>query len=682
MNRISDPDQRCINTIRLLCVDMVEKAKSGHPGMPMGMASAAYVLWTKFLRHNPVDPSWPNRDRFILSAGHGSTLIYALLHLTGYDLSMEELQRFRQWNSKTPGHPEYGHTPGVEATTGPLGQGFGMAVGMAVAEAHLAACFNMPGLNLVDHRTYVIAGDGDLMEGLSSEAASLAGHLHLGKLIVLFDSNQVSLAGATSLCFTEDVGRRFEAYGWHVQHLGDGNNLSSIEGALQNAQTEKERPSLIIIHTTIGYGAPHKQGTFEVHGSPLGQEETRAAKKNFGRPESIDFFIPGDVLAHFRKALNEGENRETEWKKTFEAYRQKYPERANEFDRMLKKELPAEWDAVIPSFPASAKGIATRKASEIVMQSLAKRLPEFVGGSADLNPSTFTWLKGFGDFQRPGPLPDDTQGAVGAEWNFKGRNFHFGVREHAMGAVVNGIALHGGLIPYSATFLIFSDYMRPSIRLAALMKVHHIFIYTHDSIGIGEDGPTHQPVEHLLSLRAIPNLTVLRPADANETAAAWRIALECSGPVVLIFTRQNLPILDAEKFPIAAGVRKGAYTLADVGDLPEVILIATGSEVHLAMEAFLILAKQGVRARVVSMPSWEIFQSQPQSYRDDVLPPEVKARLAVEAGASLAWWKWVGSQGDVIGIDRFGASAPAGELAANYGFTVENVVQKAAALLR
>ncbi len=681
MNKEEYLDRQAINTIRFLCVDMVEKAKSGHPGMPMGMAAAAYVLWTKYLRHNPRNPNWPDRDRFILSAGHGSTLLYALLHLTGYELSLEDLKRFRQWGSLTPGHPEYGHTPGVEATTGPLGQGLGMAVGMAIAEAHLAARFNTPGYDIVNHHTFVIAGDGDLMEGVGSEAASLAGHLHLGKLIVLFDSNRVSLAGTTSLCFTEDVGRRFEAYGWNVQHLGDGNDLKTLEGAIRRSLTEKERPSLIIVRTVIGYGAPHKQGTFEAHGSPLGRDEALAAKKNMGWPVEPDFLIPEDVLRNFRKAVERGKTWEAQWQETFAAYRREYPERAAEYLRMLNRELPADWDRSFPVFQPTEKGIATRKASESAMQALAAAVPEFVGGSADLNPSTLTWLKGMGDFECPKTNPADTQGAVGGVWGYEGRNIHYGVREHAMGAITNGLALHGGFIPYGSTFLVFSDYMRPAIRLAALMNIHCIFVFTHDSIAVGEDGPTHQPVEHLMSLRAIPNLTVLRPADANETAAAWRFALQNRGPVALILTRQNLPVLDADRHPVIEGVPKGAYIIADVGDLPEVILMATGSEVHLALSAFTELAKRGLKTRVVSMPSWELFQRQPRSYRDQVIPPDVRARLAVEAGSTLGWWKWVGDRGDVVGLDGFGASAPGGVVMEKYGFTVENIVRRTLALL-
>jgi len=676
-------EQRCINTIRFLAVDMIEKAKSGHPGICMGMAPAAYVLWTQFLRHSPSNPSWANRDRFVLSAGHGSALLYALLHLTGYSLPLDELRRFRQWGSMTPGHPEYGHTPGVEATTGPLGQGLGMAVGMAMAEAHLAARFNTPGHALIDHFTYVIASDGDLMEGVGAEASALAGHLGLGKLIVLFDSNDISLAGSTSLCFTEDVSARYRACGWHVQRPADGKDLPSLKRAIAKARREKDRPSLIIVRSVIGDGSPKKQGTFEAHGSPLGSEETRAAKKNLGWPVEPDFLIEEDVLKYFRLALRRGKSREAKWKKTYKAYAKDFPDRAEELQRMLEGLLPGDWDRSLAFFHPLEKGLATRRASETVMQELAAKIPGLIGGSADLNPSTTTWLKTFGDFQHPGTRPADTQGDVGAAWDFSGRNIHYGVREHAMGAISNGMALHGGLIPYASTFLIFSDYMRPAIRLAALMKAHVIFIFTHDSIGVGEDGPTHQPVEQVLSLRAIPGLTVLRPADANETLAAWRIAVGQLEPAVLVLTRQNLPVLDTGRYPIEEGVPKGAYTLAEAeAGIPDIILTASGSEVHLALGAREVLSKCGVKTRVVSMPSWDIFAAQPRVYRDIVFPPEVKARLAIEAGSSIGWKKWVGDKGDVIGVDRFGASAPGPLVMEKYGFTVENVVERALEVLK
>jgi len=682
MNDQNPFEQRCINTIRFLAVDMIEKAKSGHPGICMGMAPAAHVLWTRFLRHNPSNPSWANRDRFVLSAGHGSALLYALLHLTGYDLPLEELRRFRQWGSLTPGHPEYGHTPGVEATTGPLGQGLGMAVGMAMAEAHLAARFNAPGYEIIDHFTYVIASDGDLMEGVGAEASALAGHLGLGKLIVLFDSNSISLAGSTSLCFTEDVGMRYKACGWHVQRPVDGKDLASLQRAIAKAKREKNRPSLIIVRSVIGEGAPAKQGTFEAHGAPLGPEEARAAKKNLGWPVEPDFLIEEDVRNYFRLALRRGKSRETRWKKMFGAYAKAFPNRAEELQGILKGTLPEGWEESLQIFPPQEKGPATRKASESILQALAAKVPGLIGGSADLNPSTTTWLKTLGDFQHPGTRPAGVQGAVGAAWDFSGRNIHYGVREHAMGALSNGLALHGGFIPYASTFLIFSDYLRPAIRLSALMKLRVIYIFTHDSIGVGEDGPTHQPVEQVLSLRAIPGLTVLRPADANETAAAWRVAMRRAGPSVLVFTRQNLPVLDAARYPIREGVPRGAYTLAESGDgTPDVILAASGSEVHLALGAMEILSTHGVKARVVSMPSWEIFAAQPQDYRDRVFPPGVKARLAIEAGRSIGWREWVGDRGDVIGVDQFGTSAPGPQIMEKYGFTVDSVVERALLLV-
>ncbi len=682
MNDKNSFEQRCINTIRFLAVDMIEKAKSGHPGICMGMAPAAYVLWTQFLRHSPANPSWANRDRFVLSAGHGSALLYALLHLAGYSLPLDELKRFRQWGSMTPGHPEHGHTPGVEATTGPLGQGLGMAVGMAMAEAHLAARFNTPGHTLIDHFTYVIASDGDLMEGVGAEASALAGHLGLGKLIVLFDSNNISLAGSTSLCFTEDVGARHKACGWHVQRPVDGKDLPSLKKAIAKARREKGRPSLIVVKSVIGDGSPKKQGTFEAHGSPLGPEETRAAKKNLGWPVEPDFLIEEDVRKYFRLAVRRGKNREAKWEKTFKTCAKEFPERTKELQQMLNGGLPGDWEKSLEFFHPVEKGLATRRASETVMQVLAEKIPGLIGGSADLNPSTTTWLKTFGDFQHPGTRPADTQGAVGAAWDFSGRNIHYGVREHAMGALSNGMALHGGLIPYASTFLIFSDYMRPAIRLAALMKLHVIFIYTHDSIGVGEDGPTHQPVEQILSLRAIPGLTVLRPADANETLAAWRIAVGQSGPAVLVLTRQNLPVLDTGRYPIDEGVPMGAYTLAETGKgIPDILLAASGSEVHLALGAMEILSERGVKTRVVSMPSWEIFAARSLDYRNSVFPPEAKARLAIEAGTSLGWRQWVGDKGGVIGVDRFGASAPGPVVMEKYGFTVEKVVERALKLV-
>lgn len=668
-------DQLCINTIRTLAMDAVQKANAGHPGMPMGAAAMAYALWTQFLRHNPANPVWANRDRFVLSAGHGSMLLYALLHLTGYDLPMGELQRFRQWGSKTPGHPESHLTPGVEATTGPLGQGISNAVGMAVAEAHLAARFNRPGHAIIDHFTYVIAGDGDLMEGVSSEACSLAGHLALGKLIVLYDNNKITLAGSTSITFTEDVGKRFEAYGWHVQHVADGNDLAAVSTAINQARADATHPSLICVRTVIGYGSPHKQNTFEAHGSPLGPDEVVNTKKNLGWPAEPPFFVPGEALETFRYAASKGAAWETEWNDALDKYAASYPDPAAELKRRIAGELPAGWDAELPSFPADAKGIATRKANEVALQTLAKTLPELVGGSADLNPSTFTWLKDDGDFQSPLQSSNGAQGLVGGAWGPVGRNIAFGVREHGMGAIVNGLALHGGVIPYSATFLTFSDYMRPAIRLAALAKVRSIFVFTHDSIGLGEDGPTHQPVEQVAALRAIPDLITIRPCDANEAVEAWRAAIANQhGPTALVFTRQNVPTLDRQQYAPASELHKGGYVLSEAVDGHlDAIIIATGSEVSVAIAAQAMLQQQGRRVRVVSMPSWELFEKQPQSYRDSVLPPRVRARVAVEAGVSQGWHKYVGDAGDIVGLDRYGASAPGDQLLKEFGFTPDNV---------
>ena len=666
MTQRTDLDQLCINTIRTLAMDAVQRAKSGHPGMPMGAADMAYVLWTRFLRHNPANPHWPDRDRFVLSAGHGSMLLYSLLHLTGYDLPLEELMNFRQWGSRTPGHPEYGLTPGVETTTGPLGQGFANGVGMAIAEAYLAARFNRPGHKIVDHYVYAIVSDGDLMEGIASEAASLAGHLRLGKLIYLYDDNRISIEGSTDLAFTEDRGRRFEAYGWHVQRV-DGYDLEGIAAAIRAAQQDP-RPSLIMARTHLAYGSPHKQDRAEAHGAPLGEEEVRLTKENLGWPTEPPFFIPEEALAHFRQALERGRAWEAEWRARFDAYAAEYPDLAEEWRMALAGELPPGWDAALPVFKPEDGPMATRAASGRVLNAIAPRLPSLIGGSADLAPSTKTYLEGLGDF--------------GAD-NRLGRNLHFGVREHAMGGILNGMALHGGVIPFGGTFLVFSDYMRPSIRMAAMMGLHVIYVFSHDSLWIGEDGPTHQPVEQLAALRAIPNLTVIRPADANETVVAWRVALKHrSGPVALVLSRQALPILDRASLAPAEGLARGAYVLAEAeGGRPQVILIATGSEVHLALEARELLAERGVRARVVNMPSWELFDRQPESYRQAVLPPEVMARLAIEAGVSQGWHRYVGPSGDVMGIERFGASAPYKVLQEKFGFTAENVVERALALL-
>jgi transketolase len=661
---------------------MVQQANSGHPGMPMGAAPMAYVLWTRFLRYNPRDPKWPDRDRFVLSAGHGSALLYSLLHLTGYDLPMEELKRFRQWGSKTPGHPEHGETPGVESTTGPLGQGFGNGVGMAMAERFLAARFNRPGHEIVNHYTYAIVSDGDLMEGVASEAASLAGHFKLGKLIYLYDNNRITLAGETALNFTEDVCKRFEAYGWQVQSIEDGNDIEAISKAIQAAQNETSRPSLISVRTHIAYGSPNKQDTFEAHGSPLGPEEVIATKKNLGWPLEPTFYIPDEALTHFRKALNEGTTLEAEWKTKLESYGKKYPELSMEWDQWMNSTLPKDWDKDIPIFPPNSKGLATRAAGGQVINAIASHVPSLIGGSADLNPSTNTAMKGRGNFQRPRSGDEAVQGSVSGPWGYEGANVAFGVREHAMVSILNGMALHGGLIPFGSTFLTFSDYMRPSIRLGALMRLHIIYIFTHDSVALGEDGPTHQPVEHLASLRAIPNLTVIRPADANETAEAWRVAMEHKeGPVALILTRQNVPVIDRSKFNPANGLRNGAYILADSPARPEIILMATGSEVHLALEVYERLRDEGIGVHVVSMPSWELFEKQPEEYRNKILPPEITFRMSIEAGVTLGWHKYVGLQGEIVGIDHFGASAPGKTVLKEFGFTSENILKRIRALL-
>ena len=684
MDSTPDLDELCINTLRFLSVDAVQKANSGHPGLPMGAAPMAYVLWTHFLKHNPANPGWVDRDRFVLSAGHGSMLLYSLLHLTGYDVPLEQIRQFRQWGSITPGHPERGLTPGVEVTTGPLGQGFGNGVGMAIAEAHLAACYNRAGFDIIDHFTYAIVSDGDLMEGVASEAASLAGHLKLGKLIYLYDDNQVTLSAGTDITFTEDRARRFEAYGWHTRSVGDGNDLVAIDEALRAARAETTRPSLILVRTHLGYGSPDKQDTFEAHGSPLGVDEVRSTKRNLRWPEEPPFFIPEPALAHFRQAIERGGQAETTWNSQFADYAQAFPDLARELEQVLRGDLPANWDADIPGFPPDAKGIATRVASGKVMNAIAPRVPALMGGSADLDPSTFTALAGLGDFEPAGASARDRQGSQGGGWSFAGRNLHFGVREHAMGAILNGLAAHGGTVPFGATFLIFSDYMRPPIRLAALMGLHVIYVFTHDSIALGEDGSTHQPVEQLAGLRSVPRLVVIRPCDANETAVAWRVALETRDrPVALVLTRQHVPTLDRAQFAGADGLRRGAYVLADAPNAkPDLILIATGSEVGLIVAAAEKLRAQKVQVRVVSMPSWELFDAEPREYRDAVLSPPISARLAVEAGASQGWHRYVGNRGDVLSVDRFGASAPGDVLLREYGLTVENVCRRALAMLQ
>jgi transketolase len=669
----------CINTIRMLSVDAVQKANSGHPGAPMGLAPAAYVLWTRFLKHNPQNPSWTDRDRFVLSAGHGSMLLYSMLHLTGYDVPLEQIKQFRQWGSRTPGHPERELTPGVEVTTGPLGQGFGNGVGMAIAEAHLAARYNRPGFDIVNHFTYAIVSDGDLMEGVAAESASLAGHLKLGKLIYLYDNNRISLAGAADLSFTEDCAKRFDAYGWHTQSIDDGNDIDAIDRALRAAHEETSRPSLILLRTHIGYGSPGKQDTFEAHGSPLGEAEVKRTKEKLGWPLEPTFYIPEEALTHFLAAVSNGQKAEARWKERLSAYAEKFPELAGEFKQLTAGALPEDWKASIPSFPADAKGVATRAASGKILTALATKLPTLIGGSADLNPSTFTALPKMGDFESPERKFADNQGSAGGVWDYTGRNLHFGVREHGMGATLNGMAAHGGLIPFGSTFLIFSDYVRPSIRLAALMELGVIYVFTHDSIGVGEDGPTHQPVEQLAALRAIPRLIVIRPGDANETAVAWRVAIENRAcPVALVLTRQNVPTFDRSQFAPADGLRQGAYILADApGGKPDIILIGTGSEVSLVVAAREKLAAQKIQARVVSMPSWELFDQQPQAYRDTVLPKSVRARLSVEAALPQGWHRYVGDGGDVIGIERFGASAPGNVVMEKFGFTVSHVVERA-----
>jgi transketolase len=679
----SELDQLCINTLRFLAVDAVQNANSGHPGLPLDAAPMAYVLWTRFFKHNPADPTWLDRDRFVLSAGHGSALLYAMLHLTGYkDITLDQLKRFRQWGSLTPGHPESHLTHAVEASTGPLGQGIGNAVGMAIAEAHLAARYNRPGHEIIDHYTYALAGDGDLMEGVQSEAASLAGHLQLGKLIVLYDSNRITLSGTTSIAFTEDVGMRYEAYGWHVLYVDDGNDLAAIHRALETAHDVEDKPSLVIVRTVLGYGAPDKAGKFAAHGNPLGVEEVKRTKANLGWPEQPPFLIPDEALRHMRAALERGGTAQNGWKQRLAAYRAAFPALADELERRFRDELPAGWDASLPEFPADPKGLATRKASEGVLQALAHALPELIGGSGDLDPSTYTWMKQDGDFESPRRPNDGAQGAVGGGWGYGGRNIHFGVREHAMGAAVNGLAYHGGFIPFGATFLVFSDYMRPPMRLSAIAELESIWVYTHDSIGVGEDGPTHEPVEQLASLRAIPRMVVLRPGDANETRVAWQIAIERrDGPTTLVLSRQHVPTLDRTVYAPADGVLRGAYVLNPQETAPELILIGTGSELGLVAAAEKVLRKRGVRTRIVSMPSWELFAAQSKDYRDQVLPPSVTARLAVEAACSLGWDRWVGMAGDILCVDRFGASAAGDIVMKEYGFTVDNVVQRALALL-
>ncbi len=676
-------DEICIDTLRFLALDMVQKADSGHPGLPLGAAPMAYALWNRWLKHNPANPLWFDRDRFVLSAGHGSALLYALLHVTGYGLELDDLRRFRQWDSRTPGHPERGLTPGVEVTTGPLGQGMANAIGMAIAETQLGAHYNRSPHAVIDHRTYALVSDGDLMEGVASEAASLAGHLQLGKLTCLYDDNAITLSGGTNIAFTEDRSRRFDAYGWHTVAVEDGNDVAAIEAALAAAHAETVRPSLILVHTHIGYGSP-EQDSFKAHGSPLGAADVRKTKQALGWPLAPDFLVPAEALAHFREALARGRALEASWRERVAAYASAYPDLAEELEARIRAELPRAWDRDVPVFPADAKGLATRTASGKVMNAFAARLPGFIGGSADLDPSTKTALEGLGDFN-PSDVPttEDHQGSAGGGWSRRGRNLHFGVREHAMGAIVNGIAAHGAFVPYDATFLIFSDYMRPPIRLAAIMRLHVVHVFTHDSVALGEDGPTHQPVEQLAALRAVPNLIVIRPADANETAEAWRVAIEARDrPVALILTRQDLPTLDRGRYAPAAGLRRGAYVLLDPpSGPPRLILIATGSEVALILAAAERLQSEGIATRCVSMPSWDLFEALTQGERDAVLPPSITARLAVELGSPQGWERYVGARGSMLGIDHFGASAPASVLLREFGFTIDNVCARAKAML-
>jgi transketolase len=660
----SDLQTLAINTIRTLSIDAVQKADSGHPGLPMGAAPMAYALWMNDLRFNPHNPQWANRDRFVLSAGHGSMLLYSLLYLTGYDLPLDQLKNFRQWGSHTPGHPEHGETPGVETTTGPLGQGAANAVGFALAEAYLASYFNRPGYNVVDHYTYALVGDGDLMEGVSAEAASIAGTWGLGKLIYLYDNNSITLDGATDMTFTEDVMARFRAYGWHTVEVQDGNDVDAILAAIKEAKSVTNQPSLISIKTVIGYGSPNKAGTSKAHGSPLGKDEIKLVKEFYGWPQE-DFYVPGEALEHFREAIDRGAAWEIEWNNLFGEWREKYPDLARQWDTAYSGQLPTGWDADIPVFQPG-KAVATRNASGDVLNAIAKNIPTMIGGDADLAGSTKTLIKG----------AENTGHNKAAA-----RNVRFGVREHGMGAIVNGLALHGGIVkPYSATFLTFSDYMRGSIRLGALMNAPAIYVFTHDSIGLGEDGPTHQPIEHVVALSTIPQLTVIRPADANETAAAWKTAMKAEGPVVLIFTRQDLPVLEGDH--IHAGVAKGGYVLADSSGTPDVILISRGSEVHIAHEAYKTLTADGVKARLVSLPSWELFNKQDAAYKERVLPSAVTRRVSIEAGVTLGWDRYVGQNGVCIGIDRFGASAPYERIYQEYGLTADAVVVAAKGLLK
>lgn len=664
----NNTDLLCINTIRALSMDAVQKANSGHPGAPMGLAPAAYTLWTRILKHNPANPGWFDRDRFILSGGHASMLLYSLLYLTGYGLSLEDIKNFRQWGSNTPGHPEYRHTSGVETTTGPLGQGFANGVGMAMAERHLAACFNRQDHDIIDHYTYVMCGDGDLMEGITSEAASLAGHLGLSKLVCIYDANKISIEGSTDITFTEDVAARFKAYNWHVQKVEDGNSVDAILKALKKAKADKKRPSLIILRTHIAYGSPNRQDSAEAHGSPLGEEEIRLTKKNLGCPSDSPFCVPDEAVEFCRRSLEKGGKAESGWQRKIKSYKNEFPDLAAKLFDAINRKLPEGWDDSLPVFSSKDGAIATRSASGKVLNAIAEKVTSLIGGSADLAPSNNTIIKSSSDFQKD---------------SYQGRNIRFGVREHAMGAILSGMALHRGVRPFGGTFLVFADYMRPSIRLAALMKLPVIYVFTHDSIAVGEDGPTHQPVEHILSLRAIPGLTVIRPADANETKEAWRLAMKnTEGPVALILSRQNLPVVERTDSNPASLLEKGAYIIYGSGLNPSLIIIATGSEVHIALDAAKILAAKSISVRVVSMPSRELFEKSPVEYRNSILPPDVTNRITVEAALHMGWERYAGEKGEIIGMTGFGASAPGGTLMKNFGFTAENIVQKATKLLQ
>lgn len=659
-------DQCCVNTIRTLAMDAVQKANSGHPGAPMGLAAAGYVLWTRIMKHNPANPAWPDRDRFVLSGGHASMLLYSLLYLTGYDITLDDIKNFRQWGSKTPGHPEFGHTPGVETTTGPLGQGVANAVGMAMAERHLAARFNQAGHEIVDHYTYVICGDGDLMEGVAAEALSLAGHLGLGRLICLYDDNDISIEGSTDISFTENVEERFKSYNWHVQTVADGNDLAAIEQALSSARSESDRPSVVILKTHIAYGSPNKQDSAGAHGSPLGEEEVCLTKDFLGCDRNDKFCVPENALAHFRKTREAGQAAEASWQARYEGYAKAHPALADQWVNAISGFLPRGWDQQLLTFNPEDGAVATRSASGKALNALAQRVSTLMGGSADLAPSNNTFLKDLPEFQKG---------------SYEGRNIRFGVREHAMGAVMSGLFLHGGIRPYGGTFLVFADYVRPAIRVAALMKLPLIFVFTHDSIAVGEDGPTHQPVEHLASLRAIPNVTVLRPCDANETVEAWMQAIRTNNsPVILALSRQNLPVLDPKQ--TGGQLARGGYVLSDCPGKPDILLIGTGAEVHLALKAQKILEEKKIAARVINMPSWELFERNGDDYKNKVLPPDVTARLAVEAGIPMGWERYVGASGKVIGMNSFGASAPGNTVLAKFGFTAENVADQAEALVR